>query len=58
MRSMWDYFGRRGVPIAARMILAAASVAVILQSAPALVSAQNMAYDPTVLDTPAPSTRP
>jgi len=50
MRSMWDYFGRRGVPIAARLVLALASIAVILQSAPALVSAQNMAYDPAVLD--------
>ncbi len=58
MRRMWDYFGRKGVPIAARMILAVASVALILQSAPAFVSAQNMAYDPAVLDAPEAATRP
>ncbi len=60
MRSMWDYFGRRGVPVAARLILVAASLAVILQTAPQFVSAQQMAYDPTVLDgaTTAPALRP
>ena len=60
MRSMWDYFGRRGVPVAARLILVAASLAVILQTAPQFVSAQQMAYDPTVLDgaTTAPAPRP
>ena len=56
MRSMWDYFGRRGVPMAARLVLVAASLAVILQTAPDIVSAQSMAYDPTVLD--AASTAP
>lgn len=52
MRSMWDYFGRKGVPLAARLVLAVASLTVILQSAPAIVAAQNMGYDPTVLDVP------
>lgn len=43
MRSMWDYFGRRGIPVAARLVLAAASMVVILQAGPALVSAQDRA---------------
>ena len=41
MRSMWDYFGRRGVLMAARLVLAAASLVVILQAGPALLSAQD-----------------
>ena len=50
MRSMWDYFGRRGVPMAARVILAVASLAVILQTGPTLVAAQDnvpVAPEPT-----------
>lgn len=43
MRSMWDYFGRRGIPVATRLVLAAASLVVILQTGPALVSARDRA---------------
>lgn len=52
MRSMWEYFGRRGIPVAARLMVAAASLVVILQAGPALVSAQDRTEEATAAASP------